>query len=84
MVVHYHGTLTDGKVFDSSVERKKKVSFPLNRVIKCWTEGMQLVGVGGKIRLVCPSELAYGDRGAGRVISPNSTLLFDIELISIK
>ena len=62
--VHYHGTLIDGKVFDSSVERGKEVSFPLNRVIKCWTEGMQLVGVGGKIQLVCPSEMAYGDHGA--------------------
>ena len=61
--VHYHGTLIDGTVFDSSVERKSKISFPLNRVIKCWTEGM-FVGIGGKIRLVCPSELAYGEHGA--------------------
>jgi FKBP-type peptidyl-prolyl cis-trans isomerase len=82
--VHYHGTLIDGKVFDSSVERKKKISFPLNRVIKCWTEGMQLVGVGGKIRLVCPSELAYGDQGAPPKIPGGSTLVFDVELFSIK
>ena len=82
--VHYHGTLIDGKVFDSSVERKKKISFPLNRVIKCWTEGMQLVGVGGKIKLVCPSELAYGDQGAPPKIPGGSTLVFDVELFSIK
>ncbi len=82
--VHYHGTLIDGKVFDSSVERKKKISFPLNRVIKCWTEGMQLVGVGGKIRLVCPSDLAYGDQGAPPKIPGGSTLVFDVELFSIK
>ena len=81
--VHYHGTLIDGKVFDSSVDRKKKVSFPLNRVIKCWTEGMQLIGVGGKIRLVCPSELAYGDNGAPPRIPGGSTLIFDVELFSI-
>ena len=82
--VHYHGTLIDGKVFDSSVDRKKKISFPLNRVIKCWTEGMQLVGIGGKIRLVCPSELAYGDQGAPPKIPGGSTLIFDVELFSIK
>jgi FKBP-type peptidyl-prolyl cis-trans isomerase FkpA len=82
--VHYHGTLIDGKVFDSSVDRKKKISFPLNRVIKCWTEGMQLVGVGGKIRLVCPSDLAYGDQGAPPKIPGGSTLVFDVELFSIK
>ena len=82
--VHYHGTLIDGKVFDSSVERGKEVSFPLNRVIKCWTEGMQLVGVGGKIQLVCPSELAYGDHGAPPKIPGGSTLVFDVELFSIE
>ena len=82
--VHYHGTLIDGKVFDSSVDRKKKISFPLNRVIKCWTEGMQLVGIGGKIRLVCPSDLAYGDQGAPPKIPGGSTLVFDVELFSIK
>lgn len=81
--VHYHGTLIDGKVFDSSVERGKEVSFPLNRVIKCWTEGMQLVGVGGKIQLVCPSEMAYGDHGAPPKIPGGSTLIFDVELFSI-
>ena len=82
--VHYHGTLIDGKVFDSSVERGKEVSFPLNRVIKCWTEGMQLVGVGGKIQLVCPSEMAYGDHGAPPKIPGGSTLVFDVELFSIE
>lgn len=82
--VHYHGTLTDGTVFDSSVERKKKVSFPLNRVIKGWTEGLQLVGVGGKIRLVIPSELGYGDNGAPPKIPGGSTLVFDVELFEIK
>jgi len=82
--VHYHGTLIDGKVFDSSVERGKEVSFPLNRVIKCWTEGMQLVGVGGKIQLVCPSELAYGEHGAPPKIPGGSTLIFDVELFSIE
>ena len=82
--VHYHGTLIDGKVFDSSVDRGKEVSFPLNRVIKCWTEGMQLVGVGGKIQLVCPSELAYGDHGAPPKIPGGSTLIFDVELFSIE
>ena len=81
--VHYHGTLIDGKVFDSSVDRGKEVSFPLNRVIKCWTEGMQLVGVGGKIQLVCPSELAYGEHGAPPKIPGGSTLIFDVELFSI-
>ena len=82
--VHYHGTLIDGTVFDSSVERKSKISFPLNRVIKCWTEGMQLVGVGGKIRLVCPSELAYGEHGAPPKIPGGATLVFDVELFSVK
>ncbi|MBL6990530.1 MAG: FKBP-type peptidyl-prolyl cis-trans isomerase [Bacteriovoracaceae bacterium] len=82
--VHYHGTLIDGTVFDSSVERGKKVSFPLNRVIKGWTEGLQLTKVGGKIRLVIPSELAYGDNGAPPKIPGGATLIFDVELFSIK
>ncbi len=82
--VHYHGTLIDGTVFDSSVERKKKVSFPLNRVIKGWTEGLQLVGVGGKIRLVIPSSIGYGDNGAPPKIPGGSTLVFDVELFDIK
>lgn len=80
--VHYHGTLIDGTVFDSSVERKKPAKFPLNRVIKGWTEGLQLVGVGGKLRLVIPPELGYGPRGAGK-IPGGATLVFDVELLSI-
>ena len=81
--VHYHGTLSDGTVFDSSVERGKKVSFPLNRVIKGWTEGLQLLNEGGKIKLVIPSELAYGDHGAPPKIPGGSTLVFEVELFSI-
>ncbi len=82
--VHYHGTLINGNVFDSSVERKQPAEFPLNRVIKGWTEGLQLVKKGGKIKLVIPSELAYGDRGAPPKIPPGSTLVFDVELLDIK
>jgi FKBP-type peptidyl-prolyl cis-trans isomerase FkpA len=82
--VHYHGTLTDGTVFDSSKERGKTVSFPLNRVIKGWTEGLQLIGEGGKIKLVIPSELAYGDAGAPPKIPGGSTLVFDVELVKIE
>ncbi len=82
--VHYHGTLIDGTVFDSSKERNQPVSFPLNRVIKGWTEGLQLIGEGGKIKLVIPSDLAYGDAGAPPKIPGGSTLVFDVELISIK
>ncbi|RLA63061.1 MAG: FKBP-type peptidyl-prolyl cis-trans isomerase [Epsilonproteobacteria bacterium] len=82
--VHYHGTLIDGTVFDSSKDRKKSVSFPLNRVIKGWTEGLQLIGEGGKVRLVIPSDLAYGDNGAPPKIPGGATLIFDVELISIK
>lgn len=81
--VHYHGTLIGDKVFDSSVERGKPISFGLNQVIKGWTEGLQLMVVGQKNRLFIPSDLAYGDRGAGRVIGPGSTLIFDVELLSI-
>ncbi len=82
--VHYHGTLTDGTVFDSSVERGKRVSFPLNRVIKGWTEGLQLIKEGGKIKLVIPSDLAYGDHGAPPKIPGGSTLVFEVELFSVK
>jgi FKBP-type peptidyl-prolyl cis-trans isomerase FkpA/FKBP-type peptidyl-prolyl cis-trans isomerase FklB len=81
--VHYHGTLIDGSVFDSSVQRGQPATFPLNGVIKCWTEGVQLMKVGGKSRLVCPAELAYGDRGAPPRIKPGATLIFDVELLEI-
>ena len=82
--VHYHGTLTDGTVFDSSVERGEPVSFPLRGVIPCWTEGLQLMKVGEKAKLVCPSEIAYGDRGAPPRIKPGATLVFDVELLGIE
>lgn len=80
--VHYHGTLTDGTVFDSSVERGQPVSFPLRRVIKGWTEGLQLMVVGEKTRLFIPSQLAYGFRSVGK-IPAGSTLIFDVELLGI-
>lgn len=82
--VHYHGTLRDGTVFDSSVERGQTATFPLNGVIPCWTEGVQKMKVGGKAKLVCPAEIAYGDRGAPPRIAPGATLVFDVELVSIK
>jgi FKBP-type peptidyl-prolyl cis-trans isomerase len=81
--VHYHGTLRDGTVFDSSVERGEPATFPLNRVIPCWTQGLQQMKTGGKSRLVCPPDLAYGDRGAGPKIPPGSALVFEVELLEI-
>ena len=81
--VHYHGTLIDGTVFDSSKDRGEPIKFPLNRVIKCWTEGVPKIKVGGKVRLVCPPDIAYGDGGAGPKIPGGSTLIFDVELLSI-
>lgn len=81
--VHYHGTLTDGTVFDSSVERGQTISFPLNGVIKGWQEGLAMMKEGGKATLVIPSELAYGDAGSGEVIPPGATLKFEVELFKV-
>ena len=81
--VHYRGTLPDGKEFDSSYKRNEAIEFPLNRVIPCWTEGVQMMKVGGKAKLTCPPSTAYGERGAGGVIPPNATLLFEVELLAI-
>ena len=80
---HYHGTLIDGTVFDSSMKRGQPATFPLNMVIKGWTEALQLMGTGSKWRLYLPSDLAYGDRQASAQIGPNSTLIFDVELLGI-
>ena len=82
--VNYRGTLTNGKEFDSSYKRHQSISFPLSGVIPCWTEGVQMMKVGGKAKLVCPPELAYGARGAGRDVPPNATLIFEVELLAIK
>ncbi len=84
VTVHYHGTLIDGTVFDSSVDRGSPTSFPLGRVIAGWTEGLQLMPVGSKYRFVIPYDLAYGERKAGQKIKPYSTLIFEVELLSIK
>ncbi len=81
--VHYHGTFPDGKVFDSSVDRGTPAEFPLGGVIPCWTEGVQKIKVGGKARLVCPSDTAYGDQGAGGAIPGGATLVFEVELLEI-
>lgn len=81
--VHYHGTLIDGTVFDSSVQRNEPVTFPLANVIPCWTQAVPKMKVGGKSRLVCPSDLAYGDRGAPPQIKPGATLVFEVELLEI-
>jgi len=81
--VHYTGTLTDGTKFDSSVDRGQPVTFPLNGVIACWTEGVQKMKVGGKARLVCPSDIAYGDNGRPPQIPGGATLVFDVELLDI-
>jgi len=81
--VHYQGTLVDGTVFDSSIQRGQPVTFPLSNVIKCWTEGVQEIKVGGKSRLVCPANIAYGDRGSPPTIKPGATLVFEVELLEI-
>jgi FKBP-type peptidyl-prolyl cis-trans isomerase len=82
--VNYRGTLIDGTEFDSSYKRNEPIEFPLNGVIRGWTEGLQLIKPGGKIRLFIPSNLAYGSRGAGGVIGPDETLIFDVELLEVK
>jgi FKBP-type peptidyl-prolyl cis-trans isomerase FkpA len=81
--VHYRGTLPNGTEFDSSYKRNAPIDFPLNRVIPCWTEGVQRMKVGGKAKLTCPPSIAYGANGAGGVIPPNATLHFEVELLGI-
>jgi FKBP-type peptidyl-prolyl cis-trans isomerase FkpA len=81
--VNYRGILPDGKEFDSSYKRGQPTEFPLNRVIPCWTEGLQHMKPGGKARLTCPPAIAYGERGAGGVIPPNATLQFEVELLEV-
>ena len=82
--VHYRGTFPDGKEFDSSYKTGQPAEFPLNGVIKCWTEGVQMMKVGGKAKLTCPSAIAYGERGAGGgLIPPNATLVFEVELLGV-
>ena len=80
---NYRGTLADGTEFDSSYKRGQPIDFPLTGVIKCWTEGLQKMKVGGKARLICPPEIAYGDQGAAGAIPPNATLNFDVELLAV-
>lgn len=83
VTTHYHGTLLNGTVFDSSVQRGKPASFPVSGVIKGWTEALQLMAVGSKWKLFIPSELAYGAQGAGQAIAPHTSLIFEVELLSI-
>jgi len=82
--VNYRGTLPDGKEFDSSYKRGKPIDFRLDGVIKCWTEGLKMMKAGGKAKLVCPANIAYGDAGAGELILPGATLVFEVELLEIK
>jgi FKBP-type peptidyl-prolyl cis-trans isomerase FkpA len=83
VTVHYKGTFPDGREFDSSYKRGQPIDFPLNGVIPCWTEGVQRMKIGGKAKLTCPPEIAYGARGAGGVIPPNATLVFEVELLGV-
>lgn len=83
VTVHYHGTLRDGTVFDSSVERGSPATFPLRGVIACWTEGVPMIKVGGKAKLLCPSDIAYGDQGRPPTIPGGAALLFEVELLEI-
>lgn len=83
VLVHYHGTLPDGTVFDSSVDRKEPIKFPLKNVIRGWQEGVAMMKVGGKATLIVPSDLAYGDNGSPPVIQPGATLRFDVELLEV-
>jgi len=82
--VHYRGTLANGTEFDSSYKRGTPATFPLSRVVPCWTEGMQKIKVGGKATLTCPPATAYGSNGAGGVVPPNATLTFEVELLAIE
>lgn len=82
--VHYRGTLLDGTEFDSSYKRNEPAVFPLGGVIRCWTQGVQKMKVGGKAKLTCPAATAYGERGAGSLVPPNATLNFDVELLAIE
>ncbi len=84
VTVHYRGTLENGKEFDSSYKRGQPATFPLSNVVPCWTEGVQKIKVGGKAKLVCPPQLAYGSRGVPGVIPANATLTFEVEVIAIK
>jgi FKBP-type peptidyl-prolyl cis-trans isomerase FkpA len=84
VTVHYVGTLIDGTEFDSSISRGQPATFPLNRVVACWTEGVQKIKVGGKAKLVCPSSIGYGERGSPPKIKPGATLIFEVELLSIE
>jgi len=84
VVTHYHGTLADGTVFDSSVTRGEPATFGVHQVISAWTEALQMMTVGSKWRIACPPNLAYGERGAGGVIGPNAALVFEIQLLDIK
>ncbi len=84
VVVHYHGTLVDGTIFDSSVDRGEPAEFGVHQVIPAWTEALQMMSVGDKWRIACPPKLAYGEQGAGDAIAPNTPLVFEVHLIAIK